>query len=81
MARRGTTLPPCVTYFEDHCHEAENNKSIQFSACLDLQISALIRERDKNIMEYNASEERNETADMKRLSSVAGTADTSAVNQ
>jgi hypothetical protein len=32
-------------------------------------------------MDYNASEKRNKTADMKRLNSVEGTADTSAVNQ
>jgi hypothetical protein len=81
MARRETTLRPWVTYSEDHSHEAGNNKNIQFSACLDLKISALILERDKYIMEYNASEKRNKTADTKRLNSVAGTADTSAVNQ
>ena len=81
MARRGTTLPPCITYFEDHSHEAGNNKNIQFSACLCLQISALNRERYKNIMDYNASEKRNKTADMNRLNSVVGRADTSAVNQ
>jgi len=28
MARRGTTLPPCITYFEDQSHEAGNNKNI-----------------------------------------------------
>ena len=81
MARRGTTLPPCITYFEDHSHEARNKKNIQFSACLCLQISALNRERYKNIMDYNASEKRNKTADMNPLNRVAGTADTSAVNQ
>jgi len=45
------------------------------------QISALNRERDENKMDYNASAKRNKTADMNRLNSVAGTADTSAVNQ
>jgi hypothetical protein len=80
MACTETTLPPCVTCFEDHSHEAGNNKNIQFSACLDLQISALNRERYKNIMDYNAREKRNKTVDMNRLNSVAGKADTSAVN-
>jgi len=32
-------------------------------------------------MDYSASEKRNKTADMNRLNSVAGTADTSAVKQ
>jgi len=32
-------------------------------------------------MDYNASAKWNKTADMNRLNSVAGTADTSAVNQ
>lgn len=80
MTLRGI-YPLCVTQFEDHSHEAGNNRYIQFSAFLGLQISALSRERDKNIMEYNTSEKRNKTADMKRLNSVAGTGDTCAVNQ
>jgi hypothetical protein len=28
MERRGTTLTPCITCFEDHSHEAGNNKNI-----------------------------------------------------
>jgi hypothetical protein len=59
----------------------ETIKNIQFSACLGLQISALNRERDKKILDYNASEKRNKTVDMSRLNRAAGKADTSAVNK